>query len=548
MKISFCNLNKNYKEIKNEIDSNVLNVLDSCKYIQGYEVTNFENNFSKFIGMKHCIGVANGTDALEIAISSLDIPNDSEIIVQGNTYIATCFGVIHNNYKLVLCDVDKDTHMIDLNDLRKKITRKTRVLILVHLYGFMPNMNDILELCEENNIFLIEDCAQSHGAIYSNRRAGSFGKLSCFSFYPSKNLGAYGDGGCIMTNDDELSTFIRKKANMGSLLKYNHEIIGRNSRLDTLQASILNIKLKYLDDNNKKRLNIANLYNSYLKSNPNIILPIVLDNTIPVYHLYVIRAKHRDLLLKYLSDNGIETLIHYPIPLCESDALIPYINNHNQMTNNVIGLCSEIISLPMYPELEEDEVKYVCEKINDFYQYYDYKNTLQIQTCVDVNVDKLTTLSIPIKIGNLHCLNRIDFNTKRLFYVDGFENESLPITRGNHAIINFNELLVMISGKIKLTLIHKDKEGFFFDKKEIILSKNDVYLIESNTWIVYEIQDNNTRLLVLCDKEHYESIKEYNYDTFITLSSESALSSVSGSTIPNKFLTSSHVYNSRSQI
>lgn len=512
MKISFCDLNKNYTNIKDEINTGVLKVLDSCKYINGSEVKEFENNFSKFIGMKHCIGVANGTDALEIAISSLDIPSDSEIIVQGNTYIATCFGVINNNYKLVLCDVEKDTHMIDLIDFKNKITSKTRVLILVHLYGFMPNMEEILKICEENNILLIEDCAQSHGARYSNKRAGSFGTLSCFSFYPSKNLGAYGDGGCIMTNDATLSEIIRKKANMGSSIKYNHEFVGRNSRLDTIQASILNIKLKYLDNNNAKRLSIAKLYNLYLKSNKNIILPRIIDDTEPVYHLYVIRAKYRDLLSKYLSNHGIETLIHYPIPLCYSEALLPYINNI--FTENVIDLCNEIISLPMYPEMEEKEVKYVCEKINEFYESFKLNN---IENYMKTYIDKLTTLNSPNKIGDLHCINNIEFTTKRFFYVDGFEKEELPISRGNHAIINFNELLVLISGTIKLTLIHKDK-GVLFDKKEIILSKNDIYLIESNTWLTYEIQDNKTILLVLCDKEHSESIKEYDYDKFASVS------------------------------
>ncbi len=365
MIVNFCGLTKNYNGIKEEVNYAINNVLKKCNYISGDEVTIFEKNFASYIGVKHCIGVANGTDALEIALSALNLPYDAEILVQGNTCIATCLGVINNSYKLILCDVNKDTYMIDLNELKKNITNKTRVLILVHLYGYMPNIEEILKFCENNNIILIEDCAHSPGASYLNKKAGSFGKLSCFSFYPNKNLGAYGDGGCIMTNDDDLNTFIRKKANFGSLIKYKHEIIGRNSRLDTIQASILDVKLKYLDINNNKRLIIANTYNSYLSKNHNIILPITIENINPIYYLYVIRVKNRDLLAKYLLENGIETLIHYPIPLCKTEALIPYIDNREN--TNIIELCNEIISLPMYPELEDKEIKYVCEKINEFY-------------------------------------------------------------------------------------------------------------------------------------------------------------------------------------
>ena len=513
MKIKFCDLDKNYTLIKDEVNEEIFSVLDTCKYINGDKVTNFEQAFSSYIGMKHCIGVANGTDALEIAISSLNIPVDSEIIVQGNTCIATCFGVTNNSYKLVLCDVDKNTHMIDISELKTKITSKTKILILVHLYGFMSNMSEIVKICEENNIILIEDCAQSHGASYLNKKAGSFGKLSCFSFYPSKNLGAYGDGGCIMTNDDELNRFIRKKSNMGSSIKYHHEIIGRNSRLDTIQSSILNIKLKYLDENNNKRRTNANKYDSYLNQNKNIILPIIEENTNPVYHLYVIRAKNRDLLANHLYDNGIETLIHYPIPLCKTDALIPYLcSEENQ---NTIELCREILSLPMYPELKDEEIKYICEKINEFYNMEQIQSQSQSRCILADKIEKLVTLSVPNKVGYLHCINKLNFeNIKRLFYVDGFENEELPIIRGKHAIINFNQLLIILEGKIKLTLIKKHNHH---NKKVVILCKNDIFYIEENTWLVYEIQDNATKILVLCDKDYSDSIKEDDFEKFIKI-------------------------------
>ena len=365
MNVKFCDLKKNYNNIKEEVNDAIFKVLEDCNYIGGNAVTTFENNFALYNGVKHCIGVGNGTDALEIAISSLNLPVGSEIIVQGNTYIATCLAVINNKHKLVLCDVNKDTHMIDLKDLKNKITPKTKAIILVHLYGFMININSIIDICLENRIFLIEDCAQSHGATFLNKKAGSFGILSCFSFYPSKNLGAFGDGGCIMTNDDILSNIVRKKANLGSIKKYHHEIIGRNSRLDTIQAVVLNTKLKYLDDNNNKRRIIAMLYNIHLINIKEIYLPCVDVDCVPVYHLYVIRAKNRDELQEFLKNNGIETGIHYKVSIAETDAIKNIIPNMN--VTNCIILSNEILSLPMYPEMDIKEVLYVCEKIKEFY-------------------------------------------------------------------------------------------------------------------------------------------------------------------------------------
>jgi dTDP-4-amino-4,6-dideoxygalactose transaminase len=226
----------------------------------GEEVSIFENNFANYIGTKHCIGVANGTDALEIAVQSLELPDNSEIIVQGNTYIASCLAVVNNKHKLVIADCDINTHMIDINDIKRKITPNTKALILVHLFGLVPNMDEIVELCNKHNVTLIEDCAQAHGAMWKNQRVGTFGKVSCFSFYPGKNLGAYGDGGGICTNDTQLNERIRRLANLGCKVKYYHDLIGRNSRLDTIQATILNTKLKYLDDNNTKRRENANKY------------------------------------------------------------------------------------------------------------------------------------------------------------------------------------------------------------------------------------------------------------------------------------------------
>lgn len=514
MYVKFCDLQKNYLSIKDEVNTKINEILCQCNYVLGKDVSMFENNFASYIGMKHCIGVGNGTDALEIAVSSLGLPEDSEIIVQGNTYIATCFGVINNLHKLVLCDVDKNTHMIDLADLEKKITKKTKAIMVVHLYGFMLNMNQLIEICNRHNLLLIEDCAQSHGASYDGKKAGSFGKISCFSFYPSKNLGAYGDGGCIMTNDDVLGERIRKKANLGSKIKYHHDIIGRNSRLDNIQAAVLNVKLKYLDENNCKRNKFAKIYDSYLKNNPNIWVPDIENKCNPVYHLYVIRARERSMLQKYLIDHGVETLIHYPIPLCKTNAFKGYVEDDNP---NVVELCDEIISLPMYPELEEKEVLYVCQKINEFYDTFDNKNhrantsNSRGSSSWTSNNNQFTTVHLENKPGDLHCINSLNFSpVKRMFYIDGFENNELPVKRGDHSIMNFNEFLLILEGKIKLTLTNQKKE-----KEEFILSKNDTHIIKSKTWIEYEVLDNSTKILVLCDKEYSESIKIHDFHKFI---------------------------------
>lgn len=361
--IKFLDLNNQYKIIQNEISNSIQKVFDNSSYIMGPDVNDFENNFAKYTGVNYCIGVGNGTDALEIAIQSLNIKNDDEVITQANTFVATCLGVTYNNAKLVLVDSD-DNFMIKIDDIEKNITSKTKAIIVVHLYGHMCDMDKIITLCKKYNLYLIEDCAQAHGAIYKNKKAGSFGDVSCFSFYPGKNLGAYGDGGAICCNDVNIYENIKKIRNLGSVTKYYHEIIGRNSRLDTIQASILNVKLKYLDGWNKKRQEHANLYNELLCDNVNITLH---KNNVsePVWHLFVIRIKERNELKKYLEFNGIQTGVHYPIPIHKLEC---YSKEFEGMTfENTENDSNEILSLPMYPELSSEEIEYVCEKINKFY-------------------------------------------------------------------------------------------------------------------------------------------------------------------------------------
>lgn len=490
MNIKFLDLKKNYDTISEEVNANIQSVLNKCNYIHGAEVTEFENNFANYIGTKHCIGVANGTDALEIAIQSLDLEPDAEIIVQGNTYIASCLGVVSNKHTLVVCDCDKDTHLIDINDFKNKITSKTRAIVLVHLFGIVPNMDEILKICNEKNIILIEDCAQSHGAKWNNKTTGSFGKISCFSFYPGKNLGAYGDGGAICTDDDILNVKIRKLANLGCKIKYYHELIGKNSRLDTIHATILNTKLKYLEENNEKRRKNAELYRKYLSSLDKIQLPIFDDKCTPVYHLYVIKTQYRDELKNYLLENSIECNIHYPISITEVDA---FKGLGLGKASNAIQNSKEILSLPMYPELTEEQIKYISTKIHDFF------NSKKIITFTSIITNE--------KPGMLHYINSINFDTKRIFYIDSFKSVG---ARGNHSNSNFNELFMVLSGSVEIKLTSK-----YGNTDTIILQSGQGYLIPKNNWIVYNIIDTNTIICVLVNKELDKSISEFNFDKFI---------------------------------
>ena len=473
MDIKFCNPKLNYNKYKNEITIDIENVFANGDYIEGKSVGIFENNFANYIGMKHCIGVGNGTDALEIAIASLKLPVNSEIIVQGNTYVATCMAVLNNNHTLILADVVN-------NNIILNITPNTKVIIAVHMYGVpLNNLDMVINICNEHNIILIEDCAQAHGAIYNNKRVGSFGDISCFSFYPTKNLGACGDGGCIMTNSDELNKWIRMYKNFGSVSKNNHIIVGRNSRLDTIQASILNTKLKYLDDDNNMRKQNAKYYYDLLDNN--IIPHTYSDNN--VYHLFTILVDDRDKLILYLKNHNIETAIHYPTALCDMNII------NNNITPNCQLLAKKIMSLPMYPELTYNEIKYVCEHINRFYS-------------------TLKTITIPEKHGNLNYMN-VNFDCKRIFYIDNIT--VVPCIRGNHAIINFNEFIIIISGSIKLKLIDRNDNIILDD----VLNKNQTYHIKNNTWIEYTILEVNTVIMVMCDMNYNNSIIENIFKQFL---------------------------------
>jgi len=493
MNINFLDLKKNYESIKDEIKKEYENLFTKCDFILGNNVKTFEDNFAKYLNIKHFIGCANGTDALELAVKSLELNENDEIIVQGNTYIASCLGVLNNNIKLVLCDIDPDTHMIDINKLKQKITPNTKAVIIVHLYGIMPDMDLITNICRENNIYLIEDCAQAHGATWKDKKAGSFGDIACFSFYPGKNLGAYGDGGGIGTNNDDLNDKIRKLANLGCKVKYHHELIGRNSRLDTIQAGFLNVKLKYLDTWNEQRRKNAEIYNRELKDLDNIKIPVVDSNCTPVYHLYVIKTEYRDELKAYLEKKNITCLIHYPISIAETEALSKY--NFTDI-ENCINNSKKILSLPMYPELEEKEILYVCENIKRFFLE---NNLLSVKNI------------ITHKPGILNCINNLCFDTKRFFYINNFNELSNENNkRGFHANVNFDELLIVLEGEIHLKSIDSN-----LNEKNKIIKKNEIYYIPRMNWIEFEILNVNTNIFVMVNEILSKSTSIYNFDDFI---------------------------------
>lgn len=364
-KIPFLDLSREIAPMKDDLITKMNNIVfERTDFILGKDLEVFEQNFANYITSEYCVGVANGTDALEMAVQSLDLKEDDEIITQANTYVATCFGVTNNNIRLKLVDVDADTYQMDLDELEKKITDKTKVIIVVHLTGSCCNMERLMSIVEQNDLILIEDCAQSHGAYYNNKRLGSFGVMSTHSFYPGKNLGAFGDGGAICSSNYELTHKLRKIRNNGSIEKYKHEIFGRNSRLDTLQAAVLDIKLQHLDVNNEKRRKNAQLYCELLKHVGEIQLPKIEEGCIPVYHLFIVRAYKRDELRKHLEENGVSTGIHYPISISN---LKCYENYFEEKCERAEKNSENILSLPMFPDLTAEEITKVCDLVIDFY-------------------------------------------------------------------------------------------------------------------------------------------------------------------------------------
>lgn len=352
--------------MRSEILRAIESVVDSGWFILGERVKKFESEFAAFTKVKHCIGVANGLDALIISLRVIGVTSGDEVIVPSNTYIATALAVSSLGAIPVLVEPKIDTYNIDPERIEKAITSKTKAIIPVHLYGQACEMKPILMIAERNNLLVIEDNAQAQGAIYENQLTGSFGILNATSFYPGKNLGALGDGGAITTNDEKFYKQISVLRNYGSEKKYFNEIKGMNSRLDELQAGILSVKLKHLKEQNSIRHQLAEFYNQNLDGVGDLILPAIANGASSVYHIYLVRTKKRDALQKFLADNGIGTLIHYPVPmhLQKAYAEMNFKRGDFPLAEEIADTC---LSLPLYPGMGEEEMEYVATTIQKFF-------------------------------------------------------------------------------------------------------------------------------------------------------------------------------------
>ncbi len=366
MNIQLVDLKAQYETIKNEIDAAIKDVVSETAFIGGKHVAGFEESFAAFCRTKHCIGVGNGTDALFIALKALGIGVGDEVITVANSFIATSEAISQTGARVVFVDINPTTYNIDTNKIEAKITSRTKAIIPVHLYGQPADMDPILAIAKKHGLRIVEDCAQAHGAVYKDRTIGSFGDMACFSFYPGKNLGAYGDAGAIVTSDDLLAKKARMFANHGRVEKYDHDMEGVNSRLDGLQAAILGVKLKHLDQWSEARRKNAYLYNEHLKGT-GLVTPTEIANVKAVYHLYVVRTKKelRQKLQDHLKSKGISTGIHYPIALPNLKAY-SYLKHNSNDFPEATRASQEILSLPMYPELSKSQIQFVAHEIGEF--------------------------------------------------------------------------------------------------------------------------------------------------------------------------------------
>ena len=362
--IPFADLNRQYQNLKQEIDACIHDSLETTSFIGGAQVVKFEKSFSEYIGSKYCIACANGTDSLEILLKALGIKEGDEVLVPAISWISTSEAVSSIGAIPIFVDINPYNYTINVELIKNKITSKTRAIIPVHLYGQPADMKAIMEIANEFNLKVLEDCAQAHGAKIEDKMVGTFGDAASFSFYPGKNLGAYGDAGCMITNDNNIARVARMIANHGQEGKHNHIIEGRNSRLDAMQASILNVKLPYLKGWITRRNDIGNKYVKEI-SNVRLSTPILGNNEFHAFHLFVIRSNQRDKLIAYLKENGIGTSIHYPKAL-------PFIECYSRFNHEEIDFPiasqyqNEILSIPMFPELTDSEIDKIIRVINEF--------------------------------------------------------------------------------------------------------------------------------------------------------------------------------------
>lgn len=364
MIVPFVDLKKQYSNLQQEIFSQLTAVCENSSFVLGPFVKTFEENFAQFLGCRYAIGLNSGTSAVQVAVKALIQPGD-EVITVPNTFIATSEAITAAGGKVVFVDIDEDSYNLAPEQLEKAITRRTRVIVPVHLYGQTADMDPILDIARTHHLYVVEDAAQAHDAEYKGRLAGTIGEAAAFSFYPGKNLGAYGEAGAITTNNDELAEYVRKYRDHGSTEKYIHEFEAHNMRMEGFQAAVLNVKLKYLKEWTERRRKNARLYSELLSHIEGVITPREMPYAKHVYHLYVIRVNDRQGLQNYLKEKGIATAFHYkyPLHLQKAYAYLGYKEGDFPVTEKVM---KEIISIPMYPELTEEQIHYVAEHIKKY--------------------------------------------------------------------------------------------------------------------------------------------------------------------------------------
>lgn len=361
--IPFIDLKSQHLSIKTEVDQAIRSVIESSSFLRGEHVESFEANFAKMLGVNNCISCGNGTDALYIAMKALGVGSGDEVITTAHSWISTSETITQTGAKVVFCDTNKDDFLLNVSKLSELITRKTKGIIPVHLYGQSVDMDQLMEIAKAHNLWVLEDCAQAHFATYKGKTVGTIGDAATFSFYPGKNLGAMGDAGCIVTNREDVAKFSKLFARHGG--KGEHIIEGINSRMDGIQAAVLNVKLKHIDKWTEMRRSVAQKYDQSLAGLKFLSTPIENAFNKHVYHLYVIRTDKRDELREYLSNNGIATGINYPKALPFYQAY-EYLKHVPDDFPNAFKNQSEILSFPIYPEIPEEHIDYVCEKIRSF--------------------------------------------------------------------------------------------------------------------------------------------------------------------------------------
>lgn len=362
MKVPFSTFSGMHSVIRGEMIAKFEEMYDKGWFIQGTEYDLFEQEFAAYHDAKQCIGVGNGLDAIYLALRALNIGEGDEVIIPSNTFIATALAVSYSGATPVIVDPDSVTYNMCGKGLEDALTDRTKAIIPVHLYGQAAEMDEVMAFAKQHHLYVVEDCAQAHGALYKGQKVGTFGDAGCFSFYPGKNLGALGDGGAVITNDDELASTIRAMANYGSKQKYNHVYKGSNSRLDEIQAGFLRIKLRHLDEYNEDRCRVANRYLNGIQ-NPKIKLPKIGADRTHIWHLFAVMCDERDAFASYLAERGISTVSHYPISIADQKA-------YQELNLPKLPIAQEIarteLSLPIYVGMTDEEIDYVIDAINQF--------------------------------------------------------------------------------------------------------------------------------------------------------------------------------------